>query len=127
MSARHWASATAVFTFAVVSIVLAAFGQQQRLHSERAGSATLYFDPADDGYMASRFDLGLDAQTATQIAEAIFVSVYGRRVLSERPWKVTRRGKVFLIQGTLHGDLGGTATLEIDATNAAVLRIGHGC
>jgi hypothetical protein len=53
------------------------------------------------------------------------VKVYGKYVLKERPWTVTKKGSVFKVVGTVHTDLGGSAVIEINQKNAQVMSITH--
>ncbi len=81
----------------------------------------------DEALRGSRqVDLDLDQESAVQIAEIILVKVYGKIVLSQRPWNVTKAGKVFTISGTMpKNSYGGVASIEINRTNAQVMSIIH--
>jgi hypothetical protein len=78
------------------------------------------------GYSMQRVNLKLDEKSVIQIAETVFVRVYGKDVLEQRPWVVTEREGVFEIQGTFHGrGVGGVALMTIDPATAEVLMITH--
>jgi hypothetical protein len=74
--------------------------------------------------MDNNVDLNLDQETAIRIAEIILVKAYGKEVLKQRPWNVTKTGKVFRIVGTIKAP-GGAAKIEISQTNAEVISIIH--
>lgn len=73
-------------------------------------------------------DLQLDEASAVKIAEAIFVKVYGERVLSERPWKTAleQDDSVYHIRGTLKTTKGGVPEIRLKRSNAEVISICHG-
>ena len=62
------------------------------------------------------------------IAEKELVKVYGKRVLEQRPWKITRSDeKSITLTGTFHGQgLGGVAEITLQKSNGKVLRMIHG-
>jgi hypothetical protein len=72
-----------------------------------------------------KVNLNLNDKSAAQLAEIIFLQVYGEDVLKERPWNVTRHGDFFTIEGTLHAELGGVATMKMCRFNAEVVSITH--
>jgi hypothetical protein len=74
----------------------------------------------------SKVDLELDEKTIVQIAELVLVKVYGKSVLSERPWHVTKGKTSVKIEGTLYGDKGGVAEIEISREDARVMALTHG-
>ena len=52
---------------------------------------------------------------AARMAERIFVDIYGKGVLSERPWRVTDTNGCYFVCGTLpDGFLGGVAQLKLE-------------
>ena len=62
------------------------------------------------------------------IAEKELIKVYGKQVLKQRPWKITRSDdKSVTISGTLHGRrLGGVAEITLQKSNGKVLHMIHG-
>jgi hypothetical protein len=62
------------------------------------------------------------------IAEKELVKVYGKRVLKQRPWKITRSDeKSITLTGTFHVQgLGGVAEITLQKSNGKVLRMIHG-
>ena len=62
------------------------------------------------------------------IAEKELVKVYGKRVLKQRPWKITRSDeKSITLTGTFHGQgKGGVAEITLQKSNGKVLRMIHG-
>ena len=62
------------------------------------------------------------------IAEKELVKVYGKQVLKQRPWKITRSDeKSITLTGTFHGQgLGGVAEITLQKSNGKVLYWIHG-
>ena len=62
------------------------------------------------------------------IAEKELVKVYGKRVLKQRPWKITRSDeKSITLTGTFHGPgKGGVAEITLQKSDGKVLRMIHG-
>ena len=62
------------------------------------------------------------------IAEKELVKVYGKRVLKQRPWKITHSDeKSITLTGTFHGQgLGGVAEITLQKSDGKVLRMIHG-
>ncbi len=79
--------------------------------------------------MRRAVDVDLDEDSAVKIAEVVLIKTYGERVLAQRPWKVSREGEIFTIEGTLKmtpTTKGGVASISIRKTNAEVVAIIHG-
>ena len=62
------------------------------------------------------------------IAEKELVKVYGKRVLKQRPWKITHNDeKSITLTGTFHGHgLGGVAEISLQKSDGKVLHMIHG-
>jgi hypothetical protein len=74
-----------------------------------------------------RVEFNLDKQSAIQIAEIVFVHVYGKDVLKERPWNVSQKKGLFEISGSLpKGWDGGVATMKMNPKTAEVVELYHG-
>jgi hypothetical protein len=69
-----------------------------------------------------------DEVTATRIAEAVWIPIYGRKQIEEeRPFVATLSNGVWTVTGTLpEGYVGGTAVAEISKESGCILRISHG-
>lgn len=69
-----------------------------------------------------------DGQTATLIAEAVLVPIYGAdTVRSERPFTAQLHGDVWTVVGSMpHGLVGGVALIEISKVDGKILRVTHG-
>lgn len=70
-----------------------------------------------------------DAATATAIAFAIALPVYGKKQIeSELPLHAVLKGQIWSVQGTLPKEwtTGGTVTIEIDKTSGKILYLMHG-
>ena len=64
---------------------------------------------------------------AARMAERIFVDIYGKGVLSERPWRVTDTNGCYFVCGTLpDGFLGGVAQLKLEKADGMVWIYLHG-
>lgn len=79
------------------------------------------YDYTVDGYVP-------DEKTATKVAEAILLPIYGESVLQQRPYIAELQGDtVWVIEGTLApGYDGGTAHIEIRKKDCTVLKLTHG-
>jgi hypothetical protein len=68
-----------------------------------------------------------DEATAKKIAEAVWLPIYGKGVLDEKPYKAElTNDSICVIQGSLSRDmLGGVAYIEIRKKDCAVLNITH--
>ena len=71
---------------------------------------------------------GLSIGQLTIIAEKELVKVYGKRVLKQRPWEITRNDeKSMTLTGTFHGQgKGGVAEITLQKSDGKVLRMIHG-
>ena len=69
-----------------------------------------------------------DEGTAIKIAEAVWISLYGReQIEGERPFQAELQGDVWHVIGSLpEGMLGGTAEAEIQKADGKILRVSHG-
>lgn len=70
-----------------------------------------------------------DATTASRIAEAVWIPIYGEKVISsEKPFKVTLRGDVWTVTGKdlPPGWNGGVAEADISKRDGRILRVIHG-
>ena len=70
----------------------------------------------------------LPPEKLISIAEKELIKVYGKQVLKQRPWKITRNDeKSITLTGTLHGlRVGGVAEITLQKSNGKVLRMIHG-
>jgi hypothetical protein len=68
-----------------------------------------------------------DRETAIKIAEVVLFRLYGERdIISQRPYKVTEHGDIWLISGTLkEGDLGSVFGVAISKQTGAILHLEH--
>jgi hypothetical protein len=69
-----------------------------------------------------------DKATAMKIAEAVWVPIYGQKVInSEKPFKAQLKDGVWMVEGTLPtGDEGGVALAEIAKSDGRIIRVTHG-
>jgi len=67
-----------------------------------------------------------NAETAMKIAEAIWIPIYGDRVVNQKPYQVKLDGKNWIVQGTLQPNMvGGTAVAVIAKQDGRVLQVFH--
>jgi hypothetical protein len=70
-----------------------------------------------------------DAATAVEIARAVLIPIYGKKMIeSEEPLVASRQRDVWTVHGTLRcapNCLGGTAEIKLSATDARVLHVTH--
>ena len=105
---RSWIAAA--FLIAAASLV-----------AQSAGSAKETFVPKN-GFVP-------DAATASRIAEAVWIPIYGEKLISsEKPFKVSLRGDVWTVTGKdlPAGRDGGVAEADISKRDGRILRVVHG-
>ncbi|MFZ4798968.1 MAG: YbbC/YhhH family protein [Bacteroidia bacterium] len=68
-----------------------------------------------------------DEKTAIKVAEAIFIPIFGDKVLKERPFKAKLMDdEIWLVEGSLpRGAVGGVATMEIQKSDCKILTVYH--
>lgn len=82
------------------------------------GSSTS--NPEVDGYVP-------DEETAIKIAEAVWLPIYGENVKDEKPFHASlKNDSIWIVEGTLHTELGGVARAEIQKRDGKILRVIHG-
>jgi hypothetical protein len=69
-----------------------------------------------------------DKNTALKIAEAVWIPIYGNKVLEQKPYRSSLVGdSVWIVEGTLKaGFVGGTAYVEISKKDCKILKVTHG-
>jgi hypothetical protein len=74
------------------------------------------------------FGYAPDAETAIRIALTVWEPLYGKKnIASERPFRVTLRGDIWHVRGSLPPlTAGGVAETDIRRSDGKVLRIMHG-
>lgn len=66
-------------------------------------------------------------ETAIRIAVAVWEPIYGvSRIAEQRPYKARLEKGNWIVEGTLHSQLGGVAIAEIAKSDGRVLRVSHG-
>jgi len=72
-------------------------------------------------------------ETAIRIAEAVWLPIYGREVVSkEKPFVAELRNGVWIVSGSLPKApegfemIGGTLEIEISKSDGRILRVSHG-
>lgn len=68
-----------------------------------------------------------DAVTATRIAEAVLIPIYGEsQIASQRPFKATLRGDIWTVSGTLDPNfVGGAAIVRLSKSDGRILFVTH--
>ena len=114
----------AVLRFIVFLILLAAVYCSREATTER-----FYLEDIPDSllFMPAHGCIP-DSATATKVAEAVLVSVYGEQVLHQQPFRANLvEDSVWVISGSLpKGMLGGVALIKIRKVDGKVLGIYHG-
>lgn len=77
----------------------------------------------------STINLNLSKDEAKKIVEIIIVKIYGKEVLSQRPWEIVESNNTYIIKGhnpLLSNERGGIVKVIINKQNAEILDISHG-
>ena len=65
--------------------------------------------------------------TAIRIAVAVWEPIYGvAQIAAQKPYRVRLEKGVWIVEGTLHSEVGGVAIAEISKSDGRVLRVSHG-
>ncbi len=82
----------------------------------------------EQGWVPGRAGFVPDEITATRVAEAILIPIYGQsQVESERPYSAKLTGNVWKVIGHLPAGVdGGVAEVSIDKRDGRILRVTHG-
>lgn len=73
-----------------------------------------------------------DENTATTIARAVLIPIYGERTIrDEEPLTAKRQGDIWIVNGTLHCAIahpcvGGVAFVALSAKDGRILKVIHG-
>lgn len=68
-----------------------------------------------------------DGTTAVQIAQIIFVRVYGEKVLKKRPFSAVLKKGIWIVDGSLDkGVDGGVPHIEIQKSDGKIIYLIHG-
>ena len=67
-----------------------------------------------------------DEQASLKTAEIVWLKTYGNVIENEKPFIVTEKNNTWIVEGTLHGEVGGVAYAEIQKSDCKVLQISHG-
>jgi len=66
-------------------------------------------------------------ETAVRIAEAIWLPIYGDKILMNKPYIATLEKGIWIVEGTLpQGTKGGVPYIEIQKSNCKILKVTHG-
>jgi hypothetical protein len=84
-----------------------------------AGDKVSDFAPSD-GFVPNK-------ETAIRIAVAVWEPIYGvAQIAAQKPYRVRLEKGIWIVEGTLHSEMGGVAVAEIAKSDARVLRVSHG-
>ncbi|SIT22874.1 NTF2 fold immunity protein [Chryseobacterium ureilyticum] len=64
-------------------------------------------------------------EVALKIAEAVWLSMYGDKIERSRPFNVTLKDNIWIIEGTLHERKGGVPYIKIQK-DGKILKVTHG-
>lgn len=70
-----------------------------------------------------------DEETAKKIAEAIWIPIYGEKIIKFKPYKayLVDDDTIWVVQGVLpKGRLGGVPYIEINKKDCRILKVTHG-
>ena len=66
-------------------------------------------------------------ETAIRIAVAVWEPIYGvAQIAEQKPYTARLKKGVWIVEGTLHSEMGGVALAEIAKSDGRVLRVSHG-
>lgn len=68
-----------------------------------------------------------DSTTAVQLAQVLFVRVYGEKVLKKKPFIATlKNGEIWVVEGSIEeGVDGGVPHIEIQKSDAKIVKLYH--
>ena len=65
--------------------------------------------------------------TAIRIAVAVWEPIYGvAQIAAQKPYRARIEKGIWIVEGTLHSEMGGVAIAEILKSDVRVLRVSHG-
>ena len=65
--------------------------------------------------------------TAIRIAVAVWEPIYGAsKIAEQKPYRARLEKGIWIVEGTLHAEIGGIAVAEIAKSDGRVLRVSHG-
>lgn len=74
-----------------------------------------------------------DEETAKKVAEAIWLPIYGGKILKQSPYKATLVNEIWIVEGLVPEPYrsepnyrGGTAYIEIRKSDCKILKVTHG-
>lgn len=86
---------------------------------------TISIDPETKGY-SPKDGFIPDKETAISVAKIVLIKIYGKEVLSQRPFLVTLKNNIWIIEGHLEKDMdGGVAYIEIDKQTGQIIKVVH--
>lgn len=111
--------------FVVLSLVV--LGCTDNRPSYIIDAAASHFDFDQGVYVTRRMNCYSSVQDVVTEAEGLFIEIYGRSVIEERPWRVTDTNGCYLICGTLPEDMfGGVAQLKVRKSDGFAWVYYHG-
>jgi hypothetical protein len=68
-----------------------------------------------------------NAETAIRIAVAVWEPIYGAAAIAgQKPYMARLQKGIWVVEGTVHTEMGGAAVAAIMKSNGKVLRVSHG-
>ena len=89
----------------------------------------IYHEGVEKGNEEARKLVEQAQNEAKKIVEIIIVKMYGKEVLSQRPWEIVESNNTYIIKGhnpLLSNERGGIVKVIINKQNAEILDISHG-
>jgi len=107
--------------FALSLIALTSCGSALGQQAEGSSQSLIHSYVPPNGFVP-------DEATATRVAEAILIAIYGReQISSELPLKAKLVGDVWYVEGSHPQDFaGGVAIVQLAKSDARIIRVTHG-
>ena len=123
-----------IFTFAVFyCLTMNSYGQR---YFENDTTGTYYArqelkytlkNPIKDNFVDKTRILLDTKEKAVNFAELILFDIYGKEnIEEERPYRIYNIDNYWIMEGTLHADVGGVFLIIIDSHDCRILKIIHG-
>lgn len=103
------------------------FGCSEEGRSYILDADALYFDFDQEVYITRKINRYATVQDIVNESEKLFIEIYGKDIVEERPWHVTETNGFFLVSGELPDNMyGGVAQLKVRKSDGFVWVYYHG-
>ncbi len=122
-----------IFCLIVFSVILTLYPRKSTMVIENmVNDELIRGDTIEKKHTVLR-DYVPDEVTAKKIAEAVWLPIYGEKILSQRPYEAELADGIWIVKGLIPLPYreepewrGGTAYIEIQKKDCKVLRVSHG-